>query len=308
MNTVSCNLHEHPLFRNGGLANPDPRVRLFAWQKVMRALRIGAFLGARYCTYWGARDGFECQFAVLWEKTFDFLKEGLNMVRRYGKKQKLPLQGGTIEHKPNEPRGEMFLPTVGHALALIGELEDPDFWGVNPEVLQHDQMTGLTSIGSVAFALSMGKLFFLHVGNQKPNQFDNDNPPLIGMDGVKELISVIYLINRWGWDGVVEFDHHMLRTDAKPGTQHKIEVRREYISLAVDAYRLAERKAHAILADEVVRIAQEKLWILMRRSTKCWNGKILKKLPRLDDQETLYEKIQIGYLDLLVNQKMLGDR
>jgi len=106
----------------------------------------------------------------------------------------------------------------------------------------------------------------------------------------------------------VEFDNHMLRTDATPGTQHKIEVRREYISLTVDAYRLAERKAHAILADEVVRIAQEKLWILMRRSTKCWNGKILKKLPRLDDQETLYEKIQIGYLDLLVNQKMLGDR
>jgi xylose isomerase len=118
------------------------------------------------------------------------------MVRRYGEKQKLPLQGGTIEHKSNEPRGEMFLPTVGHALALIGELKDPDFWGVNPEVLQHDQMTGLTSTGSVAFALSMGKFFFLHMGNQKPNQFDNDNPPLIGMDGVKELISVIYLINR----------------------------------------------------------------------------------------------------------------
>jgi|YNPBryunderm2012_1023409.scaffolds.fasta_scaffold01653_8 xylose isomerase len=309
-NTVSCNLHEHPLFRNGGLANPDPRVRLFAWQKVMRALRIGAFLGARYCTYWVARDGFECQFAVPWEKTFDFLKEGLSMVRRYVEKQKLPLQGGTIEHKPNEPRGEMFLPTVGHTLALIGELEDPDFWGVNPEVLQHDQMTGLTSIGSVAFALSMGKLFFLHVGNQKPNQFDNDNPPLIGMDGIKELISVIYLINRWGWDGVVEFDNHMLRTDATPGTQHKIEVRREYISLTVDAYRLAERKAHAILADEVVRIAQEKLWRSDAKINEILERKDLEEIAsaRLDYRETLYEKIQIGYLDLLVNQKMLGDR
>lgn len=307
-NTVSCDLHGHMLFRNGGLTNPDPRVRLLAWQKVMRALRIGGFLGARYCTYWVARDGFECQFAVFWERTYEFLREGLNMVRRYIEEMKLPFRGGTIEYKPNEPRGEMFLPTVGHALTLIGELEDPDFWGVNPEVLQHDQMTGLTSVGAVAFALSMKKLFFLHVGNQKPNQFDNDNPPLVGMDGMKEFISILYLLNRWNWDGVVEFDNHMLRTDTVPGEEEKFAVRREYIKLVVDLYRLAEKKTLVLVNDPKVRSLQEQLWHRYQDIGELLqHGKLSEILTtRVDVDAVLREKLQIGQLDFVVNEVLLG--
>ncbi|MEN3186641.1 MAG: hypothetical protein ABDK94_08720 [Atribacterota bacterium] len=309
-NTVSCDLHSHPLFRNGGLTNPDPRVRLLAWQKVMRALRIGGFLGARYYTYWVARDGFECQFAVFWEKTYEFLKAGLNMVRRYIGEMGLPFQGGTIEYKPNEPRGEMFLPTVGHALALIGELEDPDFWGVNPEVLQHDQMTGLTSIGAVAFALSMNKLFFLHVGNQKPNQFDNDNPPLVGMDGMKEFISILYLLNRWNWDGVVEFDNHMLRTDAVPGTEEELTVRREYIKLVVDLYRLAEKKALTLVNDPLLSSLQERLWHRYQDIEDILQSAQLSELlsTRVDVDAVLLEKSRIGQLDFVANERLLGMR
>ncbi|MGC8778468.1 MAG: hypothetical protein ACP5Q4_07290, partial [Candidatus Caldatribacteriaceae bacterium] len=263
-----------------------------------------------YCTYWVARDGFECQFAVPWERTYEFLQEGLNMVRRYVEAQKIPIKGGTIEHKPNEPRGEMFLPTVGHALALIAELEDPDFWGVNPEVLQHDQMTGLTSIGSVAFALSMNKLFFLHLGNQKPNQFDNDNPPLVGMDGVKELVSILYLLNRVQWEGVVEFDNHMLRTDTVPGEEQKLEVRRDYIRLAVESYRLAERKANTLLAESALRNAQEKLWYAHREIEDMLNRKDFHEIAfyRFDLQELLREKLRIGWLDFLANRILLGEQ
>lgn len=192
---VTCSLHGDPVFRNGGITNPDPRVRLLAAKKVMRALRIGHFLGAEYFTYWVARDGFETQFAVPWGRNYRYLMEGLNLVVRYKEENNLCIQHGTIENKPNEPRGEMFLPTVGHSLALISRLEKPDFWGVNPELLQHEQMTGLSAVAAAGFAASMGKLFFLHVGNQKPNQFDNDNPVLIGMDGLKEFVSILYILN-----------------------------------------------------------------------------------------------------------------
>jgi len=139
-NMIGCALHPDPVFRNGGIANPDPRVRLLAAQKVMRALRIGSFLGADFFTYWVARDGFETQFSVPWDKTYRYLQEALNLVPRYCKTNNLTIKHATIEYKPNEPRGEMFLPTVGHSVALISTLEDPDFWGVNPEVLQHDAM------------------------------------------------------------------------------------------------------------------------------------------------------------------------
>ena len=231
---ITCDLHGNPVFRNGGITNPDPRIRVLAAQKVMRALRIGHFLGAEYFTYWVARDGFETQFAVPWGRNYEYIRQGLNLVTRYAKDRKLTIRAGTIENKPNEPRGEMFLPTVGHSIALISSLEDPDFWGVNPELLQHEQMTGLTGVAAAAFAVSMNKLFFLHIGNQKPNQFDNDNPVLIGMDGIKEFISILFVLEKMGWEGHVEYDNHILRTDTAPGKSNAISRRRAFIELNVE--------------------------------------------------------------------------
>ncbi len=149
---VTCGLHGNPVFRNGGLANPNPEVRLLAARKVMRTIRIGNFLGAQYLTYWVARDGFETQFAVPWERTYSYLLQGLNFAERYAHEQAGSVQHGTIEPKPNEPRGEMYLPTTGHALGLIAQLDDPGFWGVNPEILQHEGMTNLTAVVAVAIA------------------------------------------------------------------------------------------------------------------------------------------------------------
>jgi xylose isomerase len=205
------------VFRGGGLANPNPGIRLLAAQKVLRAIRIGHFFGVEYLTYWVARDGFETQFALPWENAYRYLLEGLNLARRYIRDNKLSIRKGSIESKPNEPRGEMLLPTTGHALALTDALEEPDFWGVNPEILQHEAMTNLSPFVALALAVARGKLNFVHLGNQKPGQFDNDNPTMIGMSGVKELVGVLWMLERMGWKGHFEFDNHVLRTDTAPG-------------------------------------------------------------------------------------------
>ena len=102
-----------PVFRNGGLSNPNPEVRMLAARKVMRTIRIGNFLGAEYLTYWVARDGFECQFAVPWERNYRYLIDGLNLVERYAKEQNGSVRHGTIEPKPNEPRGRDVHPHHG---------------------------------------------------------------------------------------------------------------------------------------------------------------------------------------------------
>jgi xylose isomerase len=305
---VTCSLHGNPVFRNGGLTNPDPRVRLLAAKKVMRSLRIGNFLGAEYFTYWVARDGFETQFAVPWGRNYEYLMEGLNLVPRYAEEKNLSIGKGTIENKPNEPRGEMFLPTVGHSLALISRLENSDFWGVNPELLQHEQMTGLTGVAAAAFAVSMGKLFFLHVGNQKPNQFDNDNPVLIGMDGIKEFISILYVLNRMGWDGYVEYDNHMLRTDTAPGAGNAETLRRKFIELDVEAYRLAEDIAGKLADDAEIEARQRALWdghadIAQMLASADIGGIDAAKVDYSKVNET---PIDVGALDLLVNKKLLG--
>ncbi len=219
VNTATCSLHGHPLFRQGGLANPDPAIRARARRKVERTLRIGAFLGARHYTYWVARDGFEVPVRVDWEHVYSWLAEGLNGVHDYIKARGFTnYAGATIEPKPNEPRGQMFLPTAGHAAGFIfGHLEHPAFFGVNPELLQHESMALMNAVQTVVYLASMKKLFFLHFGSQIKAQFDNDYPPLVGPEGLKETAQMFWALRRIGWRGVVEYDCHMLRADGDPG-------------------------------------------------------------------------------------------
>ena len=215
VNTATCSLHGNPLFRNGGLANPDPAIRDLARLKVERSIRIGAMLGAEFFTYWVARDGFEVPVKVPWKQVHAWLADGLNHAGEYIRACNFAnYKGCTIEPKPNEPRGHMYLPTSGHAAAFIlGRLKDPGFWGVNPELLQHESMALMNALNALSLLVSVGKLSFLHFGNQIKAQFDNDFPPLVGPEGLRETVQMFWLLDELGWKGTVEFDCHMLRCE-----------------------------------------------------------------------------------------------
>jgi xylose isomerase len=305
---VTCSLHGNPLFRNGGLTNPNPEVRMLAARKVMRTIRMGNYLGADYLTYWVARDGFECQFSVPWERNYRYLIEGLNLAERYAKEQNGTVRHGTIEPKPNEPRGEMYVPTTGHALGLIAMLNDPSFWGVNPEVLQHEGMTGLTAEVAVAMAVTAKKLFFLHVGNQKPGQFDNDLPMLVGMDGIKEMVAVLWLLDRMDWQGHIEYDNHILRTDTAPGKENSTRIRMDFIRQNVENYRMAEKKAHDIAADADLSKMMAALWDkepgMAKTLAKGDTAEILAAAPDYDKVNGT--GLQIARLDQLATRRLLG--
>jgi xylose isomerase len=305
---VTSDLHNNPVFRNGGLTNPNPEVRLLAAKKVMRNIRIGNYLGAEYVTYWVARDGFECQFAVQWENAYRYLIEGLNLAEKYAKEQHGSIRHGTIEPKPNEPRGEMFLPTTGHALGLIAMLNDPSFWAVNPELLQHEGMTNLSASVAAAMAAHAGRLFFLHVGNQKPGQFDNDNPILVGMDGVKEMVGVLWLLDRMGWQGHIEFDNHILRTDCAPGKENSTRIRMDYIRQNVENYRMAEKKAKEIGSDPELAKQMSALWDREPALAKILSSGDTAAIAKakVDYDKVNASAIQIGKLDSQVTKKLLG--
>lgn len=218
INMATCGLHGNSLFRDGGLTNPDPKIRKIARKKVERTIRIGAFFGAKYLTYWVARDGFEVPVAVDWKNVYSWLADALNGAYDYIKANKFTNYAGmTIEPKPNEPRGHMFLPSSGHAVGFImSKLNHPEFYGVNPELLQHESMALLNAVHTVGYLTSMNKLFFLHFGSQIKAQFDNDFPPLIGPEGLKETVQMFWALRKVGWKGVVEYDCHMLRAEGDP--------------------------------------------------------------------------------------------
>jgi len=308
MKMVTCSLHGNTVFRNGGLTNPDPDVRALAAQKVMRTLRIGNFFGAEFFTYWVARDGFECQFAVPWDRSYKYLEAGLNLATRYIKENKLSIKYCTIEPKPNEPRGEMFLATTGHALGLISRLEDPSFWGVNPELLQHEGMTNLSATNAAAMAVHAGKLPFLHVGNQKAGQFDNDSPILTGMDGLKEMISVFWILEILDWKGHIEFDNHVLRTDAVPGSTNTIQIRKDFIKHNVDSYRMAEKKAEELAKDKSLNKLRAELLDKKSPNLKALESYDLKALQaaKIDYKKVNETPVTNAAIDFAFNKALLG--
>jgi len=254
VNTATCCLHGHALFRKGGLTNPDPKIRALAKKKVERTLRIGALFGAKHYTYWVARDGFEVPVNVDWKNVYTWLADGLNSVYDYIRVNKFTnYAGATVEPKPNEPRGHMFLPTSGHAVGFIfGHLKHPEFFGVNPELLQHESMALLNAVETVGYLTSMKKLFFLHFGSQIKAQFDNDFPPLVGPEGLKETVQMFWALRKVGWKGVVEYDCHMLRADGDP--DDPIGCRRSFIRDCAQALATA-----LLLADRMMELDTAKL-------------------------------------------------
>jgi xylose isomerase len=229
INTATCSLHGNTLFRNGGLTNPDRKIRAIAIRKVQRTIRIGRLFGAKHFTYWVARDGFEVPVTVDWNNVYTWLADGLDAAYDYIKANRFTnYKGGSIEPKPNEPRGHMYLPTAGHAVGFIAtRLKNPDFWGVNPELLQHESMALMNSVLTLGYLVACGKLAFLHFGSQIKAQFDNDFPPLTGPEGLKETAQMFWALQQTGWKGVVEYDCHMLRTEGDPADP--IGCRRQFI-------------------------------------------------------------------------------
>ena len=248
VNVATWSLHGYPIFRAGGLCNPDPKIRALAAKKVERTLRIGTFLGAKHYVYWVARDGFESYPSCDFKHCYDWLADGLNHVTDYIAEKGLKnYVGATVEPKPNEPRGAMFLPTSGHAVGFIhSRLDKPEFWGVNPELLQHESMCLINSPLTVSYLIACRKLKFLHFGSQIKGQFDNDFPPLVGPEGLKETVFMFRTLADCGWKGIIEFDCHMLRCDGGSTKEEAVDRMRRFIRQCSEAVDICVELASRI--------------------------------------------------------------
>jgi xylose isomerase len=169
---MTTNLFTHPVFKDGGFTSNDRGVRRYALAKVARNLDLAAELGAETYVFWGGREGAEYDGAKDIRAALDRYREAIDTLAGYAVEQGYPIRFA-IEPKPNEPRGDILLPTVGHALAFIAELEHRDMVGLNPEV-GHEQMAGLNYAAGIAQALWAGKLFHIDLNGQRSIKYDQD--------------------------------------------------------------------------------------------------------------------------------------
>jgi xylose isomerase len=209
----TTNLFYHPVFKDGAFTSNDPKVRAYALQKSMQAIDLAVELGAEIYVFWGGREGTECDASKDPTDAIKRYRECINFLIHYVKDQRYALRFA-MEPKPNEPRGDIFLPNVGAMLAFIQTLDDPDMVGVNPEVA-HEHMAGLNFTHAVGQALEAGKLFHIDLNAQKLTRFDQDLR--FGSEDIKGAFFLVKLLEDHGYDGPRHFDAHAYRTEDEDG-------------------------------------------------------------------------------------------
>lgn len=241
---ATTNLFTHPVFKDGAFTANDRDIRRYALRKTLRNIDLAAELGARTYVAWGGREGAESGAAKDVRAALDRLKEAFDLLGQYVLEQGYDLRFA-LEPKPNEPRGDILLPTVGHALAFIERLEHPELFGVNPEV-GHEQMAGLNFPHGIAQALWADKLFHIDLNGQSGIKYDQDLR--FGAGDLRSAFWLVDLLETAYYDGPRHFDFKPPRTEDPDGV---------WASAAgcMRNYLLLRERAAAFRADPAVQEA-----------------------------------------------------
>ncbi|AHG92042.1 Xylose isomerase [Gemmatirosa kalamazoonensis] len=299
---ATTNLFTDPAFKDGAFTSNDARVRAYALQKTMRSMDLGKEFGAETYVFWGGREGTETNAAKDPRDAMKWFRDALNFLCEYNIAQGYDYKFA-LEPKPNEPRGDIYLPTIGHALAFIETLDHPEMVGLNPEVA-HDTMAGLDFTHGVAQALDAGKLFHIDLNDQKPGRYDQDFR--FGSVNVKDNFFLVKLLEDAQWNGMRHFDAHAYRTEDEQGVW-------DFAAGCMRTYLILKEKAARWNADaEIQQLVRE----LKTRGDGAGNdgvkfsperAKALKEqqldLPAIRAQGYAYER-----LDQLTIEVLLGAR
>ncbi|MFI5610584.1 xylose isomerase [Amycolatopsis sp. NPDC051903] len=243
---ATTNLFTHPVFKDGALTSNDRDVRRYALTKVRRNLDLAVELGAQTYVLWGGREGAESDAAKDVRAALDRYKEGLDLLADYAVAQGYDIRFA-LEPKPNEPRGDILLPTIGHALGFISRLERSELFGLNPEV-GHEQMAGLNFVHGISQALWQGKLFHIDLNGQHGPKYDQDL--IFGHGDLKSAFFLVDLLENGGYEGPRHFDYKPMRTEDPADV---------WVSAAANmrTYLILKAKAAAFRADPEVAEALE---------------------------------------------------
>jgi len=239
--TATTNLFGHPMFKDGAFTANEREVRRFALAKVMRNLDLAAELGAQTYIFWGGREGAESGAAKDIQTALSRYAEGMNVLSQYVLDQGYQIRFA-IEPKPNEPRGDILLPSVGHALAFISSLEHSEMVGINPEI-GHEEMASLNYAHGIAQAMWHGKLFHIDLNGQHGPRYDQDLR--FGAGNARGAFWVVDTLLAGGYSGPVHFDFKPPRTEDDEGV---------WVSAAacMRNYLILREKARAFRADPEV--------------------------------------------------------
>ena len=244
---ATTNLFSHPVFKDGAFTSNNRDIRRYAIRKVMTNIELAVELGAHTYVCWGGREGAETDIGKDPVIALERMREAFNILGQFVIDKGYDIKFA-MEPKPNEPRGDIFLPTIGHALAFINSLDHPELVGLNPEV-GHEQMAGLNFVHGIGQALFHKKLFHIDLNGQHGPKFDHDL--VFGHGDLKSAFFLVDLLERYNYEGPKHFDYKPMRTESDDGV---------WVSATANmrTYIILQERAKAFRADPRTAAALEK--------------------------------------------------
>jgi xylose isomerase len=266
---ATTNLFSHPVFKDGAFTSNNRDIRRYAIRKVMTNIELAVELGAHTYVCWGGREGAETDIGKDPVVALERMREAFNILGQFVIDKGYNIKFA-MEPKPNEPRGDIFLPTIGHALAFINSLEHPELVGLNPEV-GHEQMAGLNFVHGIGQALFHKKLFHIDLNGQHGPKYDQDL--VFGHGDLKSAFFLVDLLDRYNYDGPKHFDYKPMRTESDEGVWASA-------SANMRTYIILQERARAFRADPRTKAALEKSGVNELLQPTAASGETWKDIAR----------------------------
>ncbi|MGA0113716.1 MAG: xylose isomerase [Candidatus Nanopelagicaceae bacterium] len=244
---ATTNLFSHPVFKDGAFTSNNRDIRRYAIRKVMTNIELAVELGAHTYVCWGGREGAETDIGKDPVVALERMREAFNILGQFVIDKGYNIKFA-MEPKPNEPRGDIFLPTIGHALAFINSLDPPELVGLNPEV-GHEQMAGLNFVHGIGQALYHKKLFHIDLNGQHGPKYDQDL--VFGHGDLKSAFFLVDLLERYNYEGPKHFDYKPMRTESDEGVWASATAN-------MRTYLILQERAKAFRADPRTKAALDK--------------------------------------------------
>jgi len=228
---VAPRLWMDPHTIDGGFTSNDPKDREFAKWRALRSVDIANELGCDKIVLWLAREGTLCAESKDPVVGVNRLVDGINAILEYDKKVKV-----LVEPKPNEPIDRSFCPTLGHVMGLSYRTMDPSRVGGLLESA-HAILAGLDPAVEIAFALSFGKLWSVHLNDQNGMRYDQDKA--FGAENLRQAFNQVKVLvdHDYGKNG------EYVGLDVKAMRTQKLEVSYRHLENSLKTFKLLEEKA-----------------------------------------------------------------
>jgi xylose isomerase len=252
---VAPRLWESPKTIDGAYTANDPKMRQYAIDRSKKAADIAREVGCNLMVLWLAREGTYMREAKDAARAAHYMLEAVNALLNYDKDLRI-----AIETKPNEPMDMAYIPTIGHALALGSQSDDPQRVGCLVESA-HAILAGLDPSDEMAFGLAFDKLYSVHLNDQNGLKFDEDRS--FGSVDLRRAFNEVRVLdgNRFYEKGMVGMDVKAIRTQpAEVATKHLRNSLQVFLRLVEVARSLDQAKMKELIA---ARDYEELDWFIL---------------------------------------------